>query len=585
MANRVSKIKTKSESSKWSHVKSAENAADVLTRGCDSSLLPPRWLNGPQFLRQHRSDWPLSTCHEEVLVSDPEVVESQPKVCTVTCPIAGTFEHPMDQLIDHFSSYHRLKKSIVGLRRICRFFMRSYTAKTKLLAPVTSDDLAEAEVALVKHVQAMCYEKEFSDLQSSGRVRKTSSLKLLDPVINSEEILVVGGRLKYARLAVRQKHPYLLPGAHKLAWLIAHDSHNEAHLGVEWVISNLRKRFWITQARRLVKSIKRSCLMCKRLYGKPFYQKMGDILQEQTELGKPAFFYVGVDLFGPFYVKQGRSEVKRYGCIYTCLVVRAVHLEVLNSLDTDSFLNGFLRFTARRGFPYKVFSDQGTNLVGARKELLLHVKRLDKDRIASEVAKKGVNWSFNPPGASHRGGLWERCIRTVRRVLCGCMPRNVRLTDETLQTVMCNVESIVNSRPLTKISDCIEDDEALTANHLLLLHANTAVSWGKVFSGELLRKRWRLSLHLTDLFCSSFQRKYISLLQARSKWQKKTPSLKEGDLVLIQDVNAPRLSWPLAKVVATIPGRGPLVRAYRLKWSGGELVRPITKLVILEGDE
>ena len=106
--------------------------------------------------------------------------------------------------------------------------------------------------------------------------------------------------------------------------------------------------------------------MCKRLYGTTLTQQMA---AERCEPGKPALSYVGMDLFGPFYIKQGRSEVKRYGCLYTCFTSRAIHIEVLNSLETDTFINGFIRFISRRGYPIRIWSDNGTNFVGACTEL------------------------------------------------------------------------------------------------------------------------------------------------------------------------------------------------------------------------
>ena len=210
-----------------------------------------------------------------------------------------------------------------------------------------------------------------------------------------------------------------------------------------------------------------NCMICKKLHGSALQQKMSDLPPERCTPGKPPFTFVGVDIFGPFYVKQGRSGVKRYGCLYTCFNTRAIHLEVLNSLEADLFINGFIRFTARRGYPKKIWSNNGTNLVGAQAEL----SRSLQDKVISAARRKEVDWIFNTPQASHHGGVWERMIRTVRKVFLPIMLKVGKVTDEVLSTIICEVEG--NSRSITKVSDDVNDNLALTPNLLLLMRDNS----------------------------------------------------------------------------------------------------------------
>jgi hypothetical protein len=135
---------------------------------------------------------------------------------------------------------------------------------------------------------------------------------------------------------------------------------------------------------------------------------MADIPKERCEPGKPPFSYVGVDLFGPFVVKVGRADAKRYGCVFSCFTTRAIHLEVLHSLETDTFINGLMRFISRRGCPEKIWSDNGTNLVGARTELAKNLRELNRKKVMCEARRKEIDWHFNPPLSSHQGGIWER---------------------------------------------------------------------------------------------------------------------------------------------------------------------------------
>ena len=164
--------------------------------------------------------------------------------------------------------------------------------------------------------------------------------------------------------------------------------------------------------------------------------------------------------------------------------MRAIHIEVLNSLETDSFINGFRRFCARRGNPRTVKSDRGTNLVGASVELAAEFKRVDKTKLVNVARQMEVEWPFNPPTASHQGRVWERMIRTIRKVLMAVIPCR-SITDDVLSTVLCEVENLVNGRPLTKCSSDVLDESALTPNHFLLLEGNYPPAWRPFCGGEV----------------------------------------------------------------------------------------------------
>ena len=309
---------------------------------------------------------------------------------------------------------------------------------------------------------------------------------------------------------------------------------------------------------------------------------MANLPPERCDPGKAPFSYTGIDCFGAFYVRQGRSEIKRYGCVFTCLMTRALHIEKLNNMDTDSFLNGLMRFGSRRGWPEKIWSDNGTNFVGGQSELSRALKDIEWKKIHNFCLRKEVNWSFNPPGASHMGGIWERMIRTIRKVMSAILSQRSRLTDEVLETLFCEVESIVNSRPLTKISDDIEDSNPLTPNHLLLLKEGPIFPPGRFTEGDMYRRRWRYVQFLADQFWRKWIREYIPELQKRNKWDKLEENLKIGDLVLITEENTPRGLWPLGRIVDVKLGRDQMVRSVMIKTRSNELVRPITKVVLLE---
>ena len=444
-------------------------------------------------------------------------------------------------------------------------------------------ELECAEQIIIRHVQGQVFDNEIRCLSQKGQVSRSSSVRKLSPFMSNDCIMLVGGRLRHATVSCQAKHPVLLPRDHAVSRMIISDYHNAAHLGTEWTLSRLRGKYWIVNARNLIKGVRMKCIVCKRLYAQPPAQRMADLPPDRCLSGQPPFTNVGVDLFGTFHARQGRSTVKRYGCVYTCFSTRAIHIEVLNSLDTDTFINGFIRFVARRGYPRKVISDNGTNLVGADAELRRSLRQLDRSKVIQAARRVNVDWCFNPPLASHHGGVWERMIRTIRKVLAALLSSNLRLTDEVLHTVMCEAENIVNSRPITKVSDDADDMNALTPNHLLIMRDNNAFPWGIVSIAETYRRSWRHVQRIIDMFWKRWVKQHLVELQKRPKWLNVDRNVRKGDLVLLVDDNAQRGAWPLGLVVDVKEGRDGLVRSARVRTKCSELVRPITKMVLLEG--
>ena len=208
------------------------------------------------------------------------------------------------------------------------------------------------------------------------------------------------------------------------------------------------------------------------------------------------------------------------------------------------------------------------------------MKQVDRSKIIRAVCQKDVEWVFNPPYASHHGGVWERHIRTVRQVMVAVLGLSPCLTDEILMTSFCEIENLINSRPITKCNEDINDPAPLTPNHLLILGSNESFPVGKDHDSDLYRRRWRHVRYLTTLFWKRWTKLYLSSLQKRRKWQQASVNLKIGDLVLVIDENCPRGMWPLGLVISVNEGRDG--RSARLRTQNAGMVRPITKLVHLE---
>ena len=445
---------------------------------------------------------------------------------------------------------------------------------------LSTAEIREAEILILRKCQLQTYSGEIDRLIRGNSVLKSSPIRSLSPYVDREGLLRVGGRLNEMKGEVSK--PCIISHKHPIAVAIVNEVHMKAHVGAEWTHSLVRQKFWIVKGRSFIKKVIRNCVKCKRLHAKPCTQIMADLPRERIVPSKPPFTYTGIDVFGPFYVKVGRSEVKRYGCMFTCMVTRAIHIEKINYLDTESFINALHRFVSRRGCPEKIFSDRGTNFVGAEAELRRELSQLSKRELEIYAVRQNIEWNFIPPSASHMGGAWERMIGCSRRVMRSLLSRDVRLTDEILETVFAEVGSIVNGRPLTKLSDDPNDPSPLTPNHLLLLREGPMLPWGKFDKADTYRYRWKHIHHLVDQFWRKWVKMYLPLLQRRVKWVDIHKNLKVGDLILMLDANTPRSLWPLGLIKEVQAGRDGLVRSVRIRTRSAEFVRPITKVVLLE---
>lgn len=356
-------------------------------------------------------------------------------------------------------------------------------SKSSTISPISVTELKNAESAILKYIQNKSFKQEYdqlkrSDQQSSTRnhsdLSKSSSICKLYPVL-VQGLLRVGRRLNRAPLNADVKHPIILPkGHHVVQLIIQYYHHISGHSGIAYTLSLIRQKYWIINARSTVRKVLEKCFACRKQQAPTGQQKTADLPEDRVTPSKPPFTYTGVDSFGPFEVRRGRSKVKRYGVIFTCLALRTVHIEVANSLDTESTINALRRFISRRGQPEEMRSDNGGNFVRGEKELRDALNSWNQSQIHDYLLQRNIKWTFNPPAGSHHGGVWERCIRTVRKVLRALTKEQV-LDEEGLTTLMCEVEAIVNGRPITKVSDDPHDLEPLTPNHLLLLRAGPSV--------------------------------------------------------------------------------------------------------------
>ena len=281
-------------------------------------------------------------------------------------------------------------------------------------------------------------------------------------------------------------------------------------------------------------------------------------------------------------MRHGRKTEKRYGVLFTCMTTRAVHLEIAHSLEADAYIMALRRMISRRGSPAHVYSDNGTNFVGAEKELREALEEWNKKNIADQLSQNGVQWHFNPPTSPHFGGAWERLVQSTKRVL-KIIAGEQLVTDETLLTFFAEVESLLNSRPLTHLGGDCRDEEALTPNHFLLGRASLNLPPGIVVDRDLCgRKAWKHAQVMTEHFWRRWIREYLPSLTERQKWKREVRNIAVDDVVLVADENSPRGRWHVGRVVKTLPGTDGRVRTAEVKTKTGSYVRPVAKLCVLE---
>ncbi|KRY45615.1 hypothetical protein T03_10440 [Trichinella britovi] len=265
-----------------------------------------------------------------------------------------------------------------------------------------------------------------------------------------------------------RKHPILLPSTHPVVMLLIKRVHERSlHAGTEQTLTDLRQRFWVLKGRSSVKRIVRQCRICKRQSARPYEPIMNELPIDRVAVAAP-FERIGIDFAGPVFIKMRNNH--RYALFvcfwfidtrYTCMVTRAIHLELVTSMTTEQFLNAFHRFAARRGYLVLVQSDNFKTFKQADQELraLLSENQLSEIRDALTVNR--IKWKYITERAPWNGGYWERIVPTVKESLKKVLG-NTRMKEDELRTVLCEREARINSRPLTFVGDYPNDPNPLT---------------------------------------------------------------------------------------------------------------------------
>ncbi|XP_058449212.1 uncharacterized protein LOC131429180 [Malaya genurostris] len=576
VGNRTSEIQNLTRGHNWNHVKGVENPADYVSRG----MLPRNfianmiWLEGPAWLQKSQENWPE---HHNPEPPPEDILERRKTVLVVQQ------NSTVDCLYERYSSFLKLVRVTAYILRFVNACKSKFKHPTDIF--VTTQEMQAAKEALVKGVQQQTFHEELKALKNKRPLPSHSALKYLRPIIDTNGILRVGGRLQHSEEVYQAKHPMILPSKHPLSRLIAQHYHTlTLHSGPRMTLASIRQEFWPLRGKDLVNFVCRKCLICFRHRPVPATQPVGQLPKTRTVPSRP-FTITGVDYCGPFYMKpvhRRASPQKAFIAVFICFATKAVHLELVCNLSTDAFIAALRRFIARRGLPQQIQSDNGTNFKGAKNTLLALYHMLnDKpshEKIVNECVNRGIQWKFIPPRAPNFGGLWEAAVKTAKTSLIKTIGQ-CKLSYEDFVTLLTQIEANMNTRPLTPLSEDPSELDVLTPGHFLTgssLGALPDPDYTKIQPNRL--KHYQQLQQLIQQHWVRWKKEYLTEINSQHQKSSKSVQLEVGQLVLVRDDNMSSISWPLAQIITTYPGQDGHSRVVTVKTAAGVYTRPVSKI-------
>ena len=584
VANRISQIVELVAPERWHHVDGVGNPADCASRGLFPTELIDYdlWWHGPPWLKQDSSLWPT----QSVTVTCPSEEE-------VPCHVVSIDDLEPLIPLDRYSSFSHLTRVTAWVIRFAHNCRGKANGSTLQLSHSLSiGEIVVAENYWYSLIQHQHFPHELTALHNGKDLHHSSCLIALHPFLDSCGLLRVGGRIHKAKIDFPSRHPVVIHGQHPISKLIIRSEHVRLlHAGPTLLTCMLNRRFHIIGGRRSIRSITRSCIICRRTTVRPQDQLMGQLPTERISIDC-VFSQVGLDYAGPFLLKVGHTRrptiVKAYACLFVSLSVKAVHIELVSDLSTTAFIACLRRFVSRRGRPEVIWSDHGTNFVGAARELKEFVDFLSQQRVQKEVSEfctsQYIKWEFIPERAPHLGGLWEAAVRSMKTHLRRIVS-TTKLTFEELTTVLAQVESCMNSRPLVAMPSDDDGVEALTPGHFLIGRPLEAIPDSPQSYNHSLLRRWQLCQSLLRDFWKRWSTEYLASLQRTYKWHKLRRNISVGDIVLMCEKGLLPTRWPLARVLEVFPGSDDAVRVVKIKTANGTYTRPVQKIALILPNE
>ncbi|XP_063436092.1 uncharacterized protein LOC134717532 [Mytilus trossulus] len=587
--NRIEEITSLCGDNVWRYCPTKDNPADLLTRGITSEELQQNemWFSGPKWLNS-KEDWPTWNRNNVTSSVCTTMSENDDKIKTmennqnVRIGIGKIID------IERYNSYRKLTRITAYVMRFATNCKATETERKKDV--LRSDEIKNAKFLWIRYTQGKTFSDEINCIDNFTK-RKTL-VRQLKLFLDKKQCSRCGGRrIDNATVGETVKFPYLLPAKDRLTHLIVLEAHeNTLHSGINITLAYIQQTFWIPKLRQCVKSILMKCVTCRKVIGKSYpAPEIPPLPKERVQDATP-FSITGVDFTGALTTRNRHNEESKvYICLFTCAVTRAVHLELVYDLSEESFLLCFRRFVSRRSVPKIMMSDNALTFKAASNE----ISRLCNSRKVKEnIQNYGIEWKFIPNRAPWFGGMWERMIGLTKISLKKVLGR-AHVNNETLRTVLTEIEATLNDRPVTYISTDIRDPEPLTPSHLIHGRRITTVPYGSSKSAidnlnicelthtnlnnQAIRQR-----QLIENFWTRWKGEYLtSLREYHQRAGVDVRKIKEGDVVQIHD-ESKRVHWKLGVVQDTMKGKDGLVRVAMVRTKSGITNRPVTKLYPLE---
>ena len=585
--NRVSEIRRLIPVNCWQHCPGSNNPADLPSRGLTPCELfvSKLWHCGPDWL------W-------EMTPKNPPEVTEMPFECLVEMKAEDKKTHALlSGSVTSINNVLRCEEysSLSRLLSVTAYVLRFVQAlKRAIENNRPPDSSSEVDAQELSTAEALWIQESQQELVKDKHF--TTLTRQLGLFCDDKGIWRCAGRLHHANISLSAKHPILLPRNHHLTSLIVRKAHERVcHNGPKETLTEVRSRYWIIKGRSLVRKLIHHCTICKRYEGLHYQVPPPPPLPKFRVSEQPPFTYTGVDFAGPLYIRYpGSSETSKvWLCLFTCCVIRAVHLDVVPDMTTTAFLRCLKRFVARRGLPKRIVSDNGQTFKCAAKILQT---MLNQRKVQQYLSGNNIQWTFNVERAPWWGGVFERMIKFTKRCLRKIIGQSKLYYDELI-TVLDEIEAVINSRPLTYLSP--EDlDEPLTPSHFLcgrrILSLPDGLSQEEldeeftVTPSDFSRRLKHLNATL-NLFWKRWRREYLLELREAHRYHKGKPDAvppSVGDIVLVEDEDKPRGLWKLARIISLIMGKDghPRGAVLHVPSSGrtGMLQRPLQHLYPLE---
>ncbi|XP_028966994.1 uncharacterized protein LOC114828172 [Galendromus occidentalis] len=579
VSNRVQEIQRDSRQEDWFHLSGELNIIDFATRGVSVGALieNSEWWFGPKWLRLPIEQRPLSQPQRSSISLESVSPERRQVVALATA--AETF---ID--LERFGTASKATRVVAYVLRFIHIVREKEVPARKLL-------YREAECILIGQTQRQFLREEIECTRAGERVPSASKLAAFQLFIDDRDLLRIRTRLGPApHLTYDEKCPIVVPHQSRLAKLLIVDAHRvNAHFGVNTVLNQLRRRFWIIRARQIIKSILRQCVVCRRRQGAPASQVEAPLPESRSTLLAP-FSVAGVDFCGPFYTRLRADTFKTYVALFTCTVTRALHLETVPCMSAPQTHLALRRFLATYPNCQGFISDNGSSFAKCSTDIKRVFNTAKRADVTEFLRGREIEWTFNCARCPWRGGVFERMVGVLKSALAKTLGRNL-IGYEEFRTVLCELTATINDRPITHVASESDVPIALTPAHFVRCVPHVpaiapmipidSLGGGEVASGDDLRKAHAVRTNFFRSISVRWHREYLLLLRSSiaTRGHQASP-IRLGDVCLLRDDNQPRIRWRLVRILEAHPGRDGKTRTYTVMFENRRQSRRAAQLLI-----